>query len=255
MNKLTGIDELDIKTIKDGYRFDEKNDCFICMVCGAQFQQGEVFAYDGRFFEAKKAVELHIAEEHGDRFNSILDLKSKYLSLTDNQQELLRMIYSGMSDAEIAKSTETSPSTVRNQRFTFRERAKQAKMYLAIYELATAKSEKKQQLKDKIIPTHEGATMVDDRYVITKQESDKVLEQCFISLTPLKLATFPSKEKRKLVILNKIIEQFEKGREYTEKEINQILKEIFHDYVTLRRYLIEYGFMDRTTNCEKYWLK
>ena len=49
------------------------------------------------------------------------------------------------------------------------------------------------------------------------------------------------------------MEQFEPGRTYTEKEVNGILRDIFDDYVTLRRYLIEYGFLERTRDCRTYW--
>jgi len=63
------------------------------------------------------------------------------------------------------------------------------------------------------------------------------------------------KEKKKIVILKKISGQFEESRHYSEKEINTILKAIFEDYATIRRYLIEYGFMMRTTDCKEYWIK
>lgn len=75
----------------------------------------------------------------------------------------------------------------------------------------------------------------------------------FESLEPLKLRVFSAKEKRKVVALTKIVEQFEPGRTYTEKEVNGILRDIFDDYVTLRRYLIEYGFLERTRDCRTYW--
>ena len=42
-------------------------------------------------------------------------------------------------------------------------------------------------------------------------------------------------EKKKVVILAKIAEQFEKGKQYSEKEVNQTLKPIFEDYITIRR--------------------
>jgi hypothetical protein len=56
-----------------------------------------------------------------------------------------------------------------------------------------------------------------------------------------------------MFILTKIAEQFEFDREYTGKEVDVILKEIFDDYVSLRRSLIEYGFFNRTTDGSKYW--
>ena len=71
---------------------------------------------------------------------------------------------------------------------------------------------------------------------------------------PLVLKTFSPKEKNKVVILTKIAEQFEKGKTYSEKEINQILKPTYEDHITLRRYLIMYGFMERAKDGSKYWL-
>ena len=97
--------------------------------------------------------------------------------------------------------------------------------------------------------------MIDERYVITEQERDKILRISFESLEPLRLKMLSAKEKKKVVVLTKIAEQFEKGRIYTGKETDQILREIYDDYVTLRRYLIEYGFMDRKADGSQYWLK
>ena len=56
-----------------------------------------------------------------------------------------------------------------------------------------------------------------------------------------------------MFILTKIAEQFEFDREYTGKEVDVILKEIFDDYVSLRRSLIEYAFFNRTADGSKYW--
>ena len=89
-----------------------------------------------------------------------------------------------------------SPSTVRHQKFTFREKAKQAKLYLALYEQAFEAG----QGKDDLMPLPAHATMVDDRYSITQEEKEKILETVFESLSPMKLKVFPSKEKRKIVV-------------------------------------------------------
>jgi hypothetical protein len=77
----------------------------------------------------------------------------------------------------------------------------------------------------------------------------------FESLSPLKLKILSSKEKKKIVTLRKILEQFDKGKIYNENEVNQILKAIYDDYPTIRRYLIEYGFMNRSTDCKQYWVQ
>lgn len=38
-------------------------------------------------------------------------------------------------------------------------------------------------------------------------------------------------------------------------EVNEILKAIYSDFAILRRYLIDYGFMERSRDCTKYWVK
>ncbi|MGV2470510.1 DUF2087 domain-containing protein, partial [Bacillus subtilis] len=69
------------------------------------------------------------------------------------------------------------------------------------------------------------------------------------------LKSFPPKEKQRLIILQEIMNRFENERKYEEKEINQILGAVYHDHVLLRRYLIEYGFLDRKPDGSQYWLK
>jgi hypothetical protein len=133
----------------------------------------------------------------------------------------------------------------------FRERAKAAKCYLAVWE--TVQQNKNKQ--DDLLIIHKGATMVDERYEMTQEEYQKILKGVFISLEPLKLKIFSPKEKKKVATLKKISEQFQRERKYTEKEMNAILSDIFDDYATLRRYLVEYGFMERTADCSSYWVK
>jgi hypothetical protein len=164
---------------------------------------------------------------------------------------LLLYFQSGLSDNEIAKKTGLSASTVRHQKFTFREKAKQAKHYLAVFERIF---NGKPKSEDDIVPIHNQATFYDDRYIITEQEKARILETAFESLDPPVLKNFSSKEKKKVVILSAIIEQFERGKKYTEKGVNQILQPIYSDYVMIRRYLIEYGFMERSADGSEYWL-
>ncbi len=244
--------------IKNGYTFDSQSGKYICNICSKEFEKGEIFKIDDRYFDAEKMTKIHIQRQHGDILRLIMSCDKKYTGITENQKELLSMIHSGMTDSEIAKKMSVAPATIRHQRFTFREKAKQAKLYLAIYELAFQGAEKNKNLpesKDEIIDVHSGAKMVDYRYFTTKSEEEQVLSSMFSSLEPLRLATFPAKEKKKIVILRKIAEQFEKDNKYSEKELNTILKGIYEDFATIRRYLIEYGFMERTNDCKYYWIK
>lgn len=254
LNKLL---QISLEEVKGGYSYNAENATYTCLTCGKEFETGEVFSFDGRFYEASKAVRLHIEKEHGSMLKVLTSFDKKYTGITENQKELLTMIHEGLSDNEIAKKTGVAPATIRHQRFAFREKAKQAKLYLAIFETVeeVAAAKKGKSAKDELVDVHSGAKMVDDRYYITKEEEDKVIESVFESLEPLVLKVFSAKEKKKLVILRKIAAQFDRGRRYSEKEVNSILEPIYNDFATIRRYLIEYGFMERTLDCKEYWLK
>ncbi len=243
--------DMSVEEIKAGYC--EENGVYRCHLCNETFEVGQVYQFDERFYDAKHAILQHMKQEHFSMLDLLLSFDSKYVALTDNQKALLKMMANGDSDNDIAKQANISATTVRNQRFQFREKAKQAKMYLAIYELAQAGFGKKQS--DEIIDVHFNARQVDDRYIITKEEEEQILAQVFTSLEPLVLARFPSKQKKKIVILRRIMQQFEEGKKYHEKEVNAILKAIYDDFVSLRRYLIEYGYLDRSADGSNYWVK
>lgn len=249
---------MSIEEIKNGYTYDKETHMYSCHICGRAFEDGEIFKVDDRYFEACKMVKIHVQKDHPDMLELLISTDKKMTGITENQKELLNLMYSRTSDNEIAKMTGVASATIRHQRFVFREKAKQAKLFLSIYELVIEGKEKGITLSnegDDMINIHRGATMVDDRYCITKAEEEKILATMFSSLSPLKLKTFSTKEKKKLVVLRKIIEQFERHKRYTEKELNAIIKEIYEDVATIRRYFIEYGFMERTTDCKEYWVK
>lgn len=70
-----------------------------------------------------------------------------------------------------------------------------------------------------------------------------------------RIKTWAAKNNIKLEILKYISTKFECGRFYTEKEVNKVLDEwhTFGDYFLIRRGLIDYGLLSRTTNGSKYW--
>jgi len=66
-----------------------------------------------------------------------------------------------------------------------------------------------------------------------------------------RLRTIPSKHSKLLVVLDRLAQEFEPGRTYSEAEVNQILDAFHPDYAALRRYLVENGFMTREEG--RYW--
>jgi len=70
-----------------------------------------------------------------------------------------------------------------------------------------------------------------------------------------KLQNYPSKKTIRPYILAYVAEHFEEGRNYTEKEVNEIIKSLieFQDYELIRRELYMYHYMDRKKDGSAYW--
>ncbi|MCU0480202.1 MAG: DUF2087 domain-containing protein [Anaerolineae bacterium] len=70
-----------------------------------------------------------------------------------------------------------------------------------------------------------------------------------------RLTDFPIKDKEWAVILRWVASKFEANVRYTEKQVNEIITTHIHpDYATIRRSLIEDGFMKRERGGAAYWL-
>ncbi|WEK55999.1 MAG: DUF2087 domain-containing protein [Candidatus Cohnella colombiensis] len=236
--------------LKLGY--SKHDHTFTCLLCGTQTEQGVIYALHDNFYDAEKFMRIHIETAHQSVFDYLISLDKKMTGLTEHQNSLLRLFYQGKNDAQIQMEMDIgSASTIRNHRFVLKEKERQAKVFLAMMELL----KEKDQHAPEIINYHQTATMIDDRYNMTQDEADKVLKKYFPDGPDGPLLNFTMKEKYKIVILTHIAKLFQHGQLYTEKEVNAVLKNLFDDYVTLRRYLIEYGFLDRKDDCSQYWVK
>lgn len=58
-----------------------------------------------------------------------------------------------------------------------------------------------------------------------------------------KLKSIPSQRKKERIVLEEIAKSFEKGREYTEREINIIIADFNDDFCTIRRDMISEGII------------
>lgn len=61
-----------------------------------------------------------------------------------------------------------------------------------------------------------------------------------------RLTQIPAQRSKQQIILERLSEEFEPDREYTEREVNRILVEFHDDVATLRRGLVGQGLMERT---------
>jgi hypothetical protein len=149
------INDTNLDEMKDGYIYDTQTGSYKCLICQETFEDGQVYPMNNKFYEASKAVEIHLLT-HDSLLSTYLNYDKKKTGLTEKQNNLFRDISNGMTDKEIAEKNSVATATIRHQRFVLRERAKQAKLYLAIYDLAMLQSD-----NDELITPHSGATMVD----------------------------------------------------------------------------------------------
>ena len=70
------------------------------------------------------------------------------------------------------------------------------------------------------------------------------------------MITLPKNDVKKQEILQKIAKKFEKEREYTEQEVNEIIKSFdVDDYVLIRREFINFNYLGKDSYKGVYWLK
>jgi hypothetical protein len=67
-----------------------------------------------------------------------------------------------------------------------------------------------------------------------------------------RITAMPAKRTRRRQLLDEVAQAFEPGRRYPEPVVNEILRSVFDDYCTLRRYLVDEAFLSRTA-AGTYW--
>mgnify|MGYP005844016439 CR=1 FL=1 len=72
-----------------------------------------------------------------------------------------------------------------------------------------------------------------------------------------RVTCWPSRQRRaaQRAVLDYLAARFEPGREYTEREVNDLLRSrhTFDDWALLRRELFEQGYLNRARDGSVYW--
>lgn len=86
-------------------------------------------------------------------------------------------------------------------------------------------------------------------------DSEKVNISVFIDDAG-KIAQLPAPNKTKLAVMTYLAGKFDEDKIYNEKEVNEMINawHTFEDYFILRRLLVDYKLLERTTDGAKYWL-
>ncbi len=66
-----------------------------------------------------------------------------------------------------------------------------------------------------------------------------------------RLVTMPRRATARRLVLNEIVQRFDVGRRYSERDVNDILRPLHDDVAALRRYLVDGDFLDRADGL--YW--
>ncbi|HEX6270830.1 MAG TPA: DUF2087 domain-containing protein [Anaerolineales bacterium] len=91
-------------------------------------------------------------------------------------------------------------------------------------------------------------------FEVDKDESEAVRKVLKNYLNPDgTIKSIPLKGNKLLILLNFIVDVFEYDTDYTEKEVNTILRRFHVDTAALRRYLVDHGLMARERDGSRYW--
>lgn len=66
-----------------------------------------------------------------------------------------------------------------------------------------------------------------------------------------KLSSIPSSHGKRLLVLERLAQEFEPGVRYNEREVNSLLQMFHPDYAALRRYMVDDGLLTRADGV--YW--
>ena len=86
-------------------------------------------------------------------------------------------------------------------------------------------------------------------YGMTEDEQ-AILRRFFAGRT---ITEIPANRAKRQVLLQRLALEFDVGQRYTEREVNDILFVFHPDWSTLRRYLVDEGFLDREHVDDQNW--
>ncbi len=235
-----------------GFLRKPDTELYSCLYCGISFEEGLVYKDGETLLAAEKAASRHVDAAHGGPFEALMARGADAAGLPPVQARVLELLYLGAGDAEIARELGgKAASTVRNHRFALRRREAEARVFLALMGLLGKRGKGAGSFVE-----YPEATIKDERAVTGSEEAEAMLSRYAERTADGRLSRFkawPKKQKEKLVLLKAASGLFEEGRRYKETEVNAILGPVWPDYVTIRRYLIEYGFIERKPDCSEYW--
>ncbi|BAJ63632.1 metalloregulator ArsR/SmtB family transcription factor [Anaerolinea thermophila] len=183
------------------------------------------------------------AEIQNPSSSTVNELLAFFKALSDaNRLRILGVLANqSMSVEQISTSLNLSPSTVSHHLAKLSEAGlvtAKPESYYNIYSLNSATLE---EMSQRLLRKENLVQLAEE---IDLESFDRKVIRDYMTPTG-KLKTIPAQEKKLLAILRYLAQSFETGKSYSEREVNEILKKFHDDFASLRRYLIDYGFMQR----------
>ena len=79
-------------------------------------------------------------------------------------------------------------------------------------------------------------------YDAARAEQQRLVGRLF---TGGRIERVPAKRKVRAAVLLEVVSRFEPGRDYSEKEVNEVLLGVHEDFAYLRRELVNYHYLER----------
>ncbi len=181
----------------------------------------------------------------------VSELLEFFKALSDaNRLKIVGLLAQGEYTVEqMAEMLDLRPSTVSHHLTRLAKAglvSARSESYYNVYQLETKTLESLSQrlLSQETFPAVTAEVDMDayDRKVInTFCDSDGRIRQ------------FPAQRKKFEAILRYVLKAFEPGVRYSEKQVNEILKNYSDDVASLRRGFIDYKMMQRETGGSEYW--
>lgn len=213
---------------QQGYHLTQGQLC--CNYCSQQFAPDQV-----------AGMTTHLQTAHGGSLQAVLTTPDSANTLTAKQRELLTSFAARKNDAELADELDVTTSTIRHQRFTFRQKAAQAQLYLAQYQSVFGAATAHELLR---LPKRAQSLG------ITAADSEQTLHQY---LDGEHITRWPRKEKLRVILCLHVLQSFSAQQLYTHAETAALLGQFSADYNSLARYLIDYDLLARTPDGQYYW--
>ncbi|RIK26528.1 MAG: transcriptional regulator [Chloroflexi bacterium] len=83
----------------------------------------------------------------------------------------------------------------------------------------------------------------------------RCLKHCIFVDSDGLVTLWPRRERDREAVLDYLVNKFQRNHLYNEAEVNEVLSQwhTFQDPANMRRQLVDYGYLGRTSSGDRYW--